>query len=189
MGVDVPDHTEHSIQAEIWMSSGPVSRRVVFGRNRLCGTRGEGIVIIKDIETLRTQDCKLYVRNFPKTKEFRVHVLNDKAIQIAQKRKMSDEKLKEMGIEKVDNFVRSYKRGWVFANELTISNEDTARVCSIAVQAIKALGLNFGGVDVLATGAGPIVNKLAVCEINTAPSLKGETTLQQYVSAFKEEIY
>jgi D-alanine-D-alanine ligase-like ATP-grasp enzyme len=131
-------------------------------------------------------NVKLYTRNVPKTKEFRVHVMGGEVIHVAQKRAMSDEKLSTLGINESDRSIRSYERGWVFANELDVTEKGLRTVKEVAVEAVNGIGLHFGAVDVLATGAGRSVKRAVVCEINTAPSLSGDTTLSSYVKGIQE---
>lgn len=178
-----------------WFDTGHTSRRSIIVRTILTGSQGRGILYFDDKYEYHNWVCsnpdkpKLITRYFPKTKEFRVHVAFGKVIHISQKRAMSAGKIAELGlkVEEPDRIVRSYKRGWVFANEITA--ESTDAVERAAIKAVNSLGLAFGAVDVLATGAGEKVNKVAVCEVNTAPSLDGTTTLASYEKAFKENLY
>lgn len=172
-------------QAYSWFHHGDSK---VFARKLLCSSQGEGIDVIEDPTVFLegdTREYKLYTKNFPKHKEFRVHVFNGEVINVAQKRAMSPEKRASLGIEgEPDRAVRSYKNGWVFAQECTV---DTTYVESAAVSAVKALGLDYGGVDVLARGKNEIAS-VAICEVNTAPSLSGVSTLEAYTEAVKSYV-
>jgi D-alanine-D-alanine ligase-like ATP-grasp enzyme len=64
----------------------------------------------------------------------------------------------------------------VFCRDGVVVSDDLK---SIAIQAINALSLDFGAVDIIYNQH---ENKYYVLEINTAPALAG-TTLDSYVSA------
>jgi predicted ATP-grasp superfamily ATP-dependent carboligase len=72
--------------------------------------------------------------------------------------------------------VQSHDNGWVFcqAGEVDFAVQD------LAMNAIKALGLDFGAVDVIIRRG-----KAYILEVNSAPGLEGRT-LQAYVEAIKE---
>jgi hypothetical protein len=64
-----------------------------------------------------------------------------------------------------------------------------AEIEKVAVAAVVALGLDFGAVDILAKyPKGDLTRSpvLAVCEVNTAPGLANETTLQAYTKAITD---
>lgn len=189
-GISTLEYTTDIWQAMEWLSNGPASRRKVFARTLVAGSQGRGIHIFEDSDDMMNEHgrraFKLFTRNVPKTKEYRVHVVNGKAIHMSQKRAMSDAKLAELGIKGVDRAIRSYKNGWVFANELQGTPEQLELVANEAERAVDALGLDFGAVDMLALGVGPAITGWKVCEVNTAPSLDGNTTLQSYVNAIQE---
>lgn len=124
-----------------------------------------------------------YSRYYPKTHEFRIHVFGDAAIDVTQKRSRE-------GVD-VDRDVRSYDNGWIFSHNLDIVEEDRAAIESTCVSAVKALGLDFGAVDVLAIldkGTPRRIKSHKVCEVNTAPGLESPTTIQAYVNAITARI-
>ncbi len=187
--VSLPQFTEHLYEAHDWSQEGTEAERRVFCRTLLCASKGKGIIVATPdtlLDIANEIHVKLFTRNVPKTKEFRVHVVNGEAVSIAQKRQMSPEKLAELGISEVNRAIRSYENGWVFANEVVGTPPDLNRVKHEAVLAVNAHGLDFGAVDVLVTGPGATFSKVVVCEVNTAPSLDGETTLNNYVNVIKE---
>lgn len=187
-GVPTLDYTSDSLQAATWLCSGHESRRRVFCRTKLTGKGGEGIVVAEAPEELVL--APLYTRNFPKTKEFRIIVVDGVAVSVAQKRAMSAAKIKELGlpITEPNTAVRTYKNGWVFARNLTVSQDVREMLCTFAVKAAKALNLEFCGVDIMATGPGSVVNSVAVCEVNTAPSLSGEGNMESTFIAIQDLI-
>jgi len=167
-GIPVPDFTTSYKQAVEWIKEG----YIVLSRSLLESHSGKGITVCKVIEDLPTVS-KVYVKYFPKKYEFRVHVFNGKVIDYVQKRKRND--INEL---EYDKYVRSYKNGWVFCRENAIVKES---IKTLAVDAVKALGLDFGAVDIVMLGNG----KARVLEVNTAPALEN-TTLESYVNAIKE---
>jgi hypothetical protein len=195
-GVSVPEFTTDVWETKQWFSTGHSSRQSVFARTLTRGSQGRGIYIFDSFDSLvceyenryhssKKLNFQLFTRNVPKTKEYRVHVFNGQVIGLSQKRQMSEEKLELMGIAEVNRKVRSYKNGWVFANEVQGSESGLHKVKTAGVDAAEALGLTFCAVDVLTTGSGNSIEKVYVCEVNTAPSLDGETTLSNYIEAIE----
>lgn len=190
-GVPCIEHTESLPVAVKWLEEG----RSVFGRSLLRSSGGEGIVLAQAKEYALTgkfpeafSHCKLFTRNFPKDQELRVHVFNGKVIDYVAKRRRRP-KPDETGAVPADSikpnfWIRSHGNGWVFCH-----NDDEGKPIKrnhnaeqVAVDAVKALGLNFGAVDVLVGGRGNAV----VCEVNTAPGLEDSTTIKAYVDAITE---
>ena len=172
------------------------SGEMAIARTKIKASKGIGIVVM-DSEGARdgfgdaVQEAPLITAYFKKTHEYRVHVFDEKIISVAEKRAMSPEKLEEMGIVEIDRKVRSYENGWVFAQQDLLMD---AAIEKIAVKAVKALGLRFGAVDVLAKWSGKpsskkrLLKDVKVCEVNTMPSLDGETTFNAYSNLLEEVI-
>jgi D-alanine-D-alanine ligase-like ATP-grasp enzyme len=116
-------------------------------------------------------------------------VVDGKAIDLTEK------KLKEefRANRNDKSIVRSYDNGWVHAHaglSLT-SGDDLESLRKLAVDAISAVGLDFGAVDVLAcldTADPRRLSKAVVCEVNSAPGIENEITKDAYVKAFNEVI-
>ena len=101
---------------------------------------------------------------------------------MAQKKKMSKEKLLENNITFDEtNNIRNHNRGWVFSREdMTIPDN----INKTAISAIKALGLDFGAVDI---AYNEYYNKLKVFEVNTAVGMEsGTTTHMRYTAAISK---
>ncbi len=78
--------------------------------------------------------------------------------------------------EPADPWIRTHDRGWVYATQGVVPNEEAQ---TLAVSALGRLGLDFGAVDIAIGKLG-----VAVLEVNSAPGLEG-TTLEKYVNYFK----
>lgn len=158
----VPFTTSKEAAAK-WQAEG----RTVFARTTK-GRSGHGITVVTPDVAL--PDSPLYTLYVKKLQEFRVHVIFNKVVDVAEKRR-------ERG-EEHDTMIRSHERGWVFCRKDVV---EPATLRETAVEAIKALGLDFGGVDIIWNKH---QNKCYVLEINTAPGLEG-TTLESYANALK----
>jgi hypothetical protein len=149
-----------------------------------CLTRRDGLSGGAGIEHRFRLDMPLhgfYAKVFPKTHEFRVHVFRGHAIDFTEKKA-------RVGAN-VNRLIRSYDNGWIFAHEnLSVTPADKAELEELAIEAIEALELDFGAVDLLA-----ILNKenprglkkARVCEVNTAPGLENTATIDAYVAAIR----
>lgn len=182
---DVPhvEYTSDYGKAKQWLSEG----RSVFGRKLLQASQGDGIVLANQREYKKTgavpkefETCRLWTKNFPKDREVRIHVFRGQIIDYQEKRQVNSKRFKEdpsfdKTLAKPDFWVRNFDNGWVFCHE-GVERHKGAEV--VATKAIKALGLDFGAVDIL------IAEDVAVvCEINTAPGLEGRT-LEAYTKCF-----
>lgn len=123
-----------------------------------------------------------WARVFPKTHEFRIHVFKEQAIDFVEKKA-------RQGAE-VNRLIRSHDNGWVFAHDnLSVTAEDRETLEELAIEAVMALDLDFGAVDLLAIldkQTPRRLKKARVCEINTAPGLENTATIAAYVRAFRE---
>jgi len=148
--------------------------RVVYCRTIIQGSQGDGIVVAKNADEL--VPAKLYTGGIvdKKRKEYRVHVFNGKVINIQEKRRRN-------GYKELENYsddVRNLAGGWVFCTKDVKLGDETVQTC---VNAVAALGLDFGAVDILQTTNG----KCWVLEVNTACGLQG-STVDKYVEAIKD---
>lgn len=162
--VSIPDFTTDIEVAKQWIEDG----EWVVCRTLLESHSGRGIVLAKTVEELTR--CPLYVKYFKKTYEFRIHVFNNKVIDYVQKRKRN-----EVPETEYNKYIRSHNNGWVFCRD-DIIERDTLK--TLAVDAVKALRLDFGAVDIVMMSNG----KAKVLEVNCAPALEG-TTLERYTQA------
>ena len=165
-----------------WLGKG----HKTLARTNLSSSGGRGIKLISSVQDLDGfQGAPLYTRYFPKTHEFRVHVVDGVAIDITEK------KLREQlkGNRNDVSVVRSHGNGWVHAHSnLSLSDPvDLGTLNLLATDAIRAIGLDFGAVDVLAcldSGSPRRLSKAVVCEVNSAPGIENTITLEAYTKAF-----
>ena len=167
-GVSTVPYTEEMRVATRWINEG----HIVICRTELTGMKGSGIVVAKDKNNLPY--CGLYTKFQPNCREFRVHVAFGKVINYQEKRR-------KIGV-KNDPYVRSEENGWVFCRKNVVLPDCVGKE---AIKAVKALGLDFGGVDMLYD---EYQDKPMILEVNTAPGLDYHYGIEAYTEAFKERI-
>lgn len=145
----------------------------VFCRTLTRANSGRGIVIATNSNEV--VDAPLYTKYIKKKKEFRVHVFKNQVIDLQEKRRSSNS-------PDSDFLIRNHANGFVFCRD-NISEPTDLR--STAIQAVSALGLDFGAVDIIYNAH---YDKCYALEVNTAPGLEG-TTLQSYSKAIIKEAY
>lgn len=168
--VRVPEHTLEEDKALTWVLEG----KAVVARQKLTGNSGEGIVMINDPDEV--VKAPLYTMYVKKKDEYRIHILNGEVFDIQRKARNRD-----IEDEDVNWQVRNHQNGFIFQRNDFETPQD---VIGQAVRAVKALGLDFGAVDVAYNAK---EKQAYVLEVNTAPGLVG-TTLENYVQAFEEII-
>lgn len=182
------EFTDSFGEAKKWLSEG----RSVFGRKLLESSAAKGIVLalashwkehLKNNNLLPYPadfpNCRIWTKNFPKERELRVHVFGGQVIAYAEKRKVNPDRFKSdsafnKSLAMPDFWVRNHANGWVYCTE-GVKLPSIAE--AVSKDAVAALGLDFGAVDLLIGES-----HVKVCEINTAPGLEGKT-LERYVQA------
>lgn len=143
-------------------------------RHKLAGHSGEGIELVDKGNAL--PNAPLYVEYVAKKQEYRVHVFNEEVIDIQRKARK-----KEVADENVNWKIRNLDGGFIYARDF--APEDLPKgIQQMAVRAVKALGLDFGAVDVIYNQK---QEQVYVLEVNTAPGLQG-TTLEAYAKAIEK---
>jgi glutathione synthase/RimK-type ligase-like ATP-grasp enzyme len=137
----------------------------VICRTKLNGHSGEGIVVANNAAEL--VDAPLYTQYVKKKDEYRIHVFGDAAFFIQRKARKLD-------VENPNWVIRNLEGGFVFVE--VAENEVPVDVLTQARAAVKALGLDFGGVDVIWNER---EGKAYVLECNTACGLE-ERTAERY---------
>lgn len=142
-----------------------------LARGSLTGSGGRGITVVRKGDSFPT--APLYVEYVPKTVEYRVHVVNGKAIFTQQKKRERDNSQ-----TKDQKLIRNYDNGWVFC---LVDGDPPKGVKDAAVSAVAALGLDYGAVDIVVSRD---TGKPVVLECNTAPGLASPTLIAAYKEAF-----
>lgn len=167
-GMPVLEFTEDSSVAKKWHLAG----KTVYGRELTRASAGRGIhLFLGDEQQKEIPRLPLYTKFWKCDREQRVHVFRDKIIDFSEKRRI-----------KVDNppknrfWVRTHANGWIYAREDAQLHDKVKDACILAV---RAVGLDFGAVDVRVLDNGDC----RILEINSAPGLAG-TTLVNYHQTF-----
>lgn len=148
--INKPPFTTSREIAARWIQEG--SR--VCARQRLEGKDGAGLTIHNSVNTL--PNAKLYTKFIPAIDEYRVNVVNGKTVGVQKK------------VPNATNYnqdIKTTSGGYGF--HLLSEHEIPIRIRPIARHALVALGLDYGGVDIIRGRDGHVY----VLEINTAPHL------------------
>lgn len=172
--VSIPEWTTTKALAERWHEEGSV----VYARTSLQGHSGQGIVVAGAGGQGSVATAPLYTKGITGARrEYRVHVYKGKVIHVQTKRRRSDAAINED--------VRNLDGGWVFAvSNVTLSDQ----VRNNAINAVDAIGLDFGAVDIIAKGRAGQETESYVLEINTAPGQRGDTTINRYAKAIIDDV-
>lgn len=159
------EFTLERIKAEAWLKSASV-----VGHFNLHAHSGQGLELFKKGTGISRDDIKLYTRYFPKKVEARVHCIlkEDGKYQslYLEKGRVSEGRWSEFDLtETPQTYIRTWDNGWIFKRNV---NTDLA-ACHLAAQAMAALGLAYGAVDIMHKDGEYVVG-----EINTAPGLEGQ---------------
>ena len=162
-GVSIPKWTRSKQRAQIWSNAGVV----IFARSEDRGCKGAGITVVQPGQEM--PNALFYTQYIPNTKEYRVYVCRGTVIDVLEKRRISD-------ATETNEYIRgSEESGWAFCRQNVHLSVAAKEQC---IEAVKALGLDFGGVDLLTTGS-----QSTVLEVNTAPDIFG-SGLDRFVDAF-----
>lgn len=168
--VRIPAYTETVGVAAGWLQRG----HKVVARFSLSAHSGAGIVIADANGTLYADEnfrnrnffsAPLYTTYVPKKDEYRVFVFGNTA-HFAYHKKCA----RDVPEDDRQFMVRTHSTGWNFAK---VEIDDVpAEVRTYAVNAVAALGLDFGAVDV---GWNSTKKQATVYEVNSAPGIAGGT--------------
>lgn len=165
--VPVPEYTTDQELAQAWLAHDGL----VVERELLNASGGRGIILHKDPKK-SVGKSPLYTRYFKKMREYRVHVASGDVIDWQQKMLKADSNKDE-----IDFQIRNHDNGWIFARDS--AKPIPKHILDISVQAVVGLGLTFGAVDI---GYNERRDLGVVFEVNTAPGLTGETTINSYTN-------
>ena len=131
-----------------------------FARTNICGHSGDGIVVGLPSEL---PSARLYTKYINKKHEYRVIVVDSNAVDTKKKLRKRDFEGER------SPYIWNVANGYVFArNDIIFPSS----LQPLAIDAINALGLSYGAVDIIEDEYG----NLFVLEINTAFGLEGTTT-------------
>lgn len=165
-----PKWTDDEETAAMWHADG----KDVVIRHKLTGHSGEGIEIVTKDQPFEAKKAPLYVQYIPKKEEYRIHVNQEQVFFVQRKARKND-----VPDEQVNWKVRNHQNGFIYANK----DVEVAEIAKkYAIEAIKAIGLDFGAVDIIYNEKN---DAWYILEVNTAPGLSG-TTLEKYVEQFKQ---
>lgn len=177
-GVSIPEFTTERGEAQQWVSDG----HIVVVRTLLNASEGRGIILWnRELPLAENVRAPLYVKYIKKKHEYRIHVVRYTSERGGVEPICIQQKLRKRGFEDRDNQIRNHDNGWVFAvNDIIAPHE---KVIIQARNALEALGLEFGAVDVIWNER---QQRAYVLEVNTAPGLEpGGTALKAYVEYFR----
>lgn len=157
-GVRVPD-----------FSTDPTELTFPFLGRKRSHARGTDVVLCLQKGDYKRRPRDYYVQYVPTVREFRVHVVGDEVIRVQGK--FLDHP--ELAVP----WIRNHAHGYRFRAPRKRLNRERQQQ---AVQAVQALGLDFGAVDLLIGDDGLTY----VLEVNTAPSCS-PLTGGAYIAAFQ----
>ncbi len=169
-GVSIPEFTDNIQVARNWTGD------VVYGRAKLTGHSGEGIDVFRpELFEIDIPNYPLYTKAIENHGEYRVHVVDGQVIAYTKKKRhrgsiATDEQLQ----------IRNLDNGWIYSSDDLRRLE---RIEELALNAVNALELDFGAVDIIKDENGDVY----VLEVNTSPGLS-PSTLGAYVVAFRNLI-
>lgn len=168
-----PEWTDSLETAKTWVKEG----HLIVSRSLLRASEGRGMEIANyPVESILGVPVRLWVKYKRKSREYRVHVFRGEVIDIQQKKRDRE--------SEIDEQIRSHANGWVFAREGILDNPEIPVIKEQAILAVKALGLDFGAVDIIYSKK---KNTCWVLEVNCAPGLEG-TTVASYGDAIRRYI-
>lgn len=163
-GISIPEYTTNTTIAQGWLNQG----FRLFARHKLTAHNGEGIEVVE--AGGRLPSAPLYVKYKRKDKEYRVHVFNGQIIDITEKRRRNGER-GEHG-----SYIRNLANGYVYCRDGVFASDN---IRNSSVGAVRALGLDFGAVDIIERNG-----QVWVLEVNSAPGVQG-TTLDKYLNVIR----
>lgn len=143
--------------------------KTLFARTLINSTNGRGIVEFERSDAVYPR-APLYTEYIPKKAEYRFHVFGGKVIDIQQKKK------KREFDDNRNTRIRNLNNGYIYCRDNVVPPDGAA---TLAVNAVNALGYQYGAVDIIYNEKR---NQCFVLEVNSRPGLMG-TTLNNYVEA------
>lgn len=172
-GVSIPEvYTSQHDAIQAFPNDGG-DNTIIICRTTTTGNSGEGIVIAE--RPSEVVEAPLYTKYIPKQQEYRVHVADGEIIDVQRKARNRD-----VPDEEINWKIRNTENGFIFMREGITPGTVPPDVLVQSVNAVLALGLDFGAVDVIWNEHR---SRAYVLEVNTAPGLEG-TTIDRYMDFF-----
>lgn len=173
-GLRVVPYTRSFQQAKEWFES----NRTVYCRTLSAASGAKGLHIASKNIGTSLKKSKLYTLFCKSTFEVRVFVAStpDMPGLVLVKRRLSSEKLAEMGLEKANFWIRNLENGWVFLLPEPNQQAWCTQLVPIAREYLHVLGLEFGAVELLVVLDNGLKSWRLV-EVNTAPGLIRQETI------------
>jgi hypothetical protein len=141
-------------------------------------TQGQGLWFCwrpEQIREVKEEGADYFIKYIPTHQEYRVHVVNNK-VEFFQRKYSRVRRTSAFG------GVQGFTDDW--HKQVIDPEEAPANVREQARKAVKALGLDFGGVDIVEDMEG----KAYILEVNTGPALPTVETRRPYVKFIQETI-
>ena len=164
-GVPTVKWTENKEWAKAWAYLG----HKIVCRTKVEGKDGEGIILASKPEDI--VDAKLYTKFEEGCDEYRVTVFRDEVVCVQKKVRIP-------GLPAYNDAIRTTAGGYGF--EVLGAWKLPQAIIHACTEAVKAIGLDFGGVDILVGK-----ENLHVLEVNTAPVLTPHC-LEKFSTAIKK---
>lgn len=161
-GISIPEFTVEHDEALFWEG-------IVYARHKVTSHSANGLQIVRP-EDIHFPRAPLYTKAIEGDGEYRVHVFDGKVIDYRKKSRRYDDTPTED-----ERMVRNLGTGWVFRSQNLRRLE---RIEQLAIDAVDALGLVFGAVDIIKDTSGNVY----VLEVNCAPAME-EQTMDNYLEA------
>ena len=164
---------EHGLNVPIPTSIPPCVGRSAYhtqGQNFwLCWERNQ-------IRTAEQEGAEYFIKYIPIKQEWRVHVLGNEVAFVQRKYQTDRVSTAFMGIQ-------GFRNEWHY--RILPPEAAGEGVCSLAGDAVSALGLDFGGADIVIS----IENDLPyILEVNTGPALPNRETRRPYIEYFRRRM-
>lgn len=173
-GVPVPEYVDRASNVGHPVDDTPVSYPAL-GRSQQ-HSQGSDINFILQDRDLELTDNDFFVQYYPTQMEYRVQVFDGEIVKVHEKRLESDAAREG----NYTPYIRNHQKNWVFVNE---RGDTPDEVREYAIDAVDALDLDFGAVDVIHTEE----HGVKVLEVNTAPTLD-ENNLRRYGETIQDRL-
>jgi len=162
---------EHGLPIpETWIRDQDVKYPCIVRQHR--HAQGQNFYIANnkaEIETIPFDSPYYYQEIWPNEKEYRVHVCGDKTHGISYK-------------PSIETDIR--RNASITGEELIVTSDYPKQIETLAIEAMRALNLDFGAVDIMTNG-----DKCAILEVNASPGLgTDKRKIQGYVDYFKSKM-